>query len=34
MREDVMLRLSLDCARMAVRGEDYASLLAPHADIG
>src|SRR6476660_8348955 len=28
MREDDMLRLSLDCARMAVRGEDYASLLA------
>ncbi len=28
MREDDMLRLSLECARRAVRGEDYAEELA------
>lgn len=28
MREDDMLRLSLDCARLEVHGEDYAPILA------
>lgn len=32
MREDDMLRLSLDCARLAVRGEDFAPLLSAGAD--
>ena len=32
MRDDDMLRLSLDCARLAVRGDDFAPVLAAGAD--
>ena len=32
MREDDMLRLSLECARLAVRGEDFAPVLASGAE--
>ena len=32
MREDAMLDLSLECARLAVHGEDYAAKLASGAE--
>ena len=32
MRDDDMLRLSLDCARLTVRGDDFAPVLAAGGD--